>query len=96
MLPQRYQFRNLWLNLRTSTTALVDSAKCLLKLLVLLKVAKMSSGIHTNEILFIYLSDVYLSNGCFFNFLEHFLYRWTFSPQKNIYIIVNNRKKAFT
>ena len=52
-LPQRYQFSDLWLNLRTSTTAVVDSAKCLLKILVLLKAVKVSSGIHANKMLFI-------------------------------------------
>lgn len=49
------KFSNLRLNLRALTTVLVDSAKCLLKFFVFLKFAQVSSGVHTNEILFLSL-----------------------------------------
>ena len=93
-MPQPYRFSNLRLNHGALTAALVDSAKCLWNTLGLLKFVQVSSGIHANEILFIYLltlnkkclyaelMDVF--NGCFQVFFLNFSHSWTYNPQKSI------------
>ena len=47
-MPQHYQLSKPRLNLGPSTTAIVDYAKYLLKILVLLKFVRVSKGIQTN------------------------------------------------
>ena len=47
-MPQHYQLLKPRLNLGPSTTAHVDYAKYLLRILVLLKFVRVSNGIHTS------------------------------------------------
>ena len=51
-MPPHYQLLKPVLNLGPSATAHVDYAKCLLRILMLLKFFRVSSGIHTSAFSF--------------------------------------------
>ena len=81
-MPQHYQLLKPRLNFGPSTTAHVDYAKYLLRILVLLKFVRVSNGIHTSAYSFFLKKwENFLKEH-----LEHldFLHSWTYNPHKKI------------
>ena len=80
-MTQHYQLLKPRLNLGPSRTAHVDYAKYLLRILVLLKFVRISTGIHTSAYsFFLEKWEKFLKEN-----LEHFLHSWTYNPQKKLY-----------
>ena len=81
-MPQHYQLLKPILNLRPSTTAHVDYAKFLLRILILLKFFQVSNGIHTSAYSFFLIKRGEILK----EHLEHldFLHSWTYNTHTKI------------